>query len=473
MSITRVSRAERFLENAVSFGKLTSSGKDFLIAALDPFHDQQLKDLQGWPDLETSSSVVRLIKQTISVKAPVGTVNPWDMYVDLWPWLNSLLFISTSHGGGSRRNDNLVIDTNGSGTYMGGLTVWATNAGTAVDFGNSANRIGMINLPEDYSKGSQRVVGIGFEVVNTTAEIYRQGQAVVYRQSNPVNKTTTMFMKEGPGGAGTFESMSFCPIPSPPTTIASTLLIPGSRQWAAEEGCYCVGCFCGQDNPPHIVGYTGPLVYTTEGGADTAYNVLGAMTTGPNMDPVYVPARILYPGSATSLTQPVVVHPIHMSGARFTGLSTQSTFSITLNIYLETFPTVAEAGILVLATPSAQYDPVALEIFSNALTQLPVGVMVRENGLGDWFSDAVMTTSKYLSPVLEAAGFTGLAKGAKVAGQLAKKWREDNGYMTAPNTRSDTQPIPKALPAPRGRSRQPSAAPRRPRRKRKAPPAAK
>lgn len=451
MSLNRVSRAERFLENAVAFGKITSSGKDFLVAALDPFHDMQLKDLQGWPDLETSSSVVRLIKQTLSVKALPGTLTPWDMYIDLWPWLNSLLFLSTASGAGSRRNELVTLDTNTIGSFIGGLTVYGTTAGAAVNYNSQTSQIGKIDLPDEYSAGAHRIIGIGFEVVDTTAEIYRQGQAIVYRQSNPVNKPTGFKVKSGPLGVGSTDYYTYCPIPSPPTTIPQTLLVPGTRQWAAEEGCYVVGCFVGQDNPPHIVGYTPPAVFATAGGFDTAYNISNNPNpTGPNTSILLVPPPMLFPGSATSIQQPVVVHPMHMCGARFVGLNPQSTFAVTLNVYLETFPTVAEPGILVLATPSAQYDPVALEIFSNALSTLPVGVMVKENGLGDWFSDAIMTTAKYVSPVLDAAGFSGLAKGAQAVGKLARDWRVENGYMAAPSPGPRTIPQGRirALPAP-------------------------
>jgi len=37
------------------------------------------------------------------------------------------------------------------------------------------------------------------------------------------------------------------------------------------------------------------------------------------------------------------------------------------------------------------------------MVDLPVAVPVRENGLGDWFYDAVQTASKYIGPMLAMA----------------------------------------------------------------------
>jgi len=450
MSLTRVTRAERVLDNAVSFGQLTSSGKDFLTAALDPFHDTQLKDLQGWPDLETSASVVRLIKQTASISVPSTVTGNWDLYVDLWPWLNSLPMLSTAAGGGSRVNNVATIDLSQSAlsTNLGGLTFFAAPAGTPVDYGRTSQFIDSLTLDDSFAKGAQRIVGIGFEVVNTTAEIYRQGQALVYRQSNGSNiptDFTTVVLTPAPINAG---SVTVCPVQCPPNSIADTMLIPGTRQWAAAEGCYIVGAYVGQDNPPHMVGYTPPMVYANDANTDTAFN--DPTTALVNNSPMLVALPLQNTiGTLITYAQPAcIVHPLHTCGARFTGLSPQSSFSISFNIYLETFPTPADSQIMVLATPSAQYDPYALEIFSHSMTQLPVGVMVRENGLGDWFADAIQSASKVFAPVADTAGFPLVGAGLRAADSAVNAWRSSN----APNTKKTRK---NDLPRQRKKKKQP------------------
>lgn len=449
MSLQRVSRAERFLENAVSFGQLTPSGRDFLIAAIDPFHDTQLKELQGWPDLETSSSVVRLIKQTLSIKAPpsVGT-GDWDLYLDLWPWMNNTLFWNSAYGTGTRVNNNINVDTNGPNVALGGLTAFAVPAGTTVDYADPNLRIDSLTLPDTYTRGPNRVVGVGFEAVNTTAAIYRQGQAMVYRQSNPAKVGQHISLRYGapPAAALADETANF--YPCPPQNAAQTMLIPGTRQWAAEEGCYVVGTFVGQDNPPTTVNYNQVAVFAKSSGADSAIGATSNPVTLPvNSDPVLYALPVSYTAAGVVSSQPIMQVPIHTAGARFLGLSPTSSFSITLNVYVETFPTVAESDILVLATPSAQYDPVALEIFSHALSKLPVGVMVCENNMGDFFSDAIATATQYLAPIMKDLGYNGVSRAMGTANRMAREYRNVNGYDVPPNAKTRKKPPAQIKPA--------------------------
>jgi len=59
----RVSRGERILHQLVDKHALSQEGYEAVIAAVDPMHDRPIKDLQGWPDLESTPSVVRCIKK--------------------------------------------------------------------------------------------------------------------------------------------------------------------------------------------------------------------------------------------------------------------------------------------------------------------------------------------------------------------------------------------------------------------------
>jgi len=90
------------------------------------------------------------------------------------------------------------------------------------------------------------------------------------------------------------------------------------------------------------------------------------------------------------------VHPVHQSGAIFSGLSNATTLTVNCNIYYEAFPSSSDEDILVLARPSNPYDEKALEYYSTLMQSMPVGVMVKYNGLGDWFA---MGLSKLASSV--------------------------------------------------------------------------
>jgi len=92
-----------------------------------------------------------------------------------------------------------------------------------------------------------------------------------------------------------------------------------------------------------------------------------------------------------------------ISGACFTGLSLQTTLFIRWNLYIERFPDSSLPDLVVLATPSPEYDPKALEAYSIALQDMPVGVPVAENGIGDWFSGVVNKISNVVGNVMPMA----------------------------------------------------------------------
>lgn len=442
VQMDKITRSERVLTNAVKTGELTDSGRDFLIAALDPFHDSQLKDLQGWPDLETAPSVVRLVKQTQSITTNRGPSTNWDCYIDLWPFLNTLNFNNTAnHPYTGKINDAILYDTADLLTNFGGLSIGGVVADGTMNYGIQGNFIHNITLPDAFAAGTQRVVGIGFEVVNTTAPLHKQGQAIVYRQPNSVLSPTAYRFFSLTNNTGLTGNGSFtCGLlNSPPTSIADTMLLPGTRQWPAGEGCYVVGCFAGSENPPTMVNYTTPVIGSQDSFTDVAYNqsIPPAVPLDNSTNVLFCPPLAPQIGTRQlGASYPTIIHPMHGCGARFIGLSPETSLSVTLNIYLESFPTPADRSILVLATPSAQYDPVALEIFSHALTYLPVGVPVRENGLGEWFHKAMSLANEYIAPAADLFGFPLIGTTIRAAKNATDQ------YMTPPTTMTrPTRPL--------------------------------
>jgi len=117
-----------------------------------------------------------------------------------------------------------------------------------------------------------------------------------------------------------------------------------------------------------------------------------------------------------------------ISGSYFTGLSLQTTLTVNWNVYVERFPTQLDIDLVLLAAPSPPYDIQALEFISECMRLLPPGVMVAENGLGDWFADVLQTGADYVAPLLAnvphpyAQGISAaLTGGAKMVGQFRSK----------------------------------------------------
>jgi len=441
----RVSRGERILENLVKNPRstLSENGKTAIIVACDPFHDDQIKGMQGWPDAETAPSVVRCIKSAIAVTARSGggaaLTDPWDMHITLWPFLNPQLFIEAD----DRRNNILNASSTslaGDSGYVGGLQVQrVTTVGGDVDyFGipGGTDHLGLVTLDPSFQQGVHRVVGIGYEVHDITAELYRQGDVTVYQQTQ---------MPRDPGGFTVINTHNFAPsvvdasmeftgtmFRHPPKNTAQAILMPGAKTWPAAKGVYQVGHFHSAENPSYATDYNVPVIYDSP----YAYDAINASQEEPNETPLHVGGcngsddTNLVLGAATLIRRryiaaPQHIYPYHNCGAIFSGLNPLASFKIVMNVYVETFPGIDESSLLPLATPSCSYDPMALEVISHCMGTLPIAVPVGENPLGEWFASAVQSAADFLSPMLIGSGnpYAMAAGGAlKVAGEIAHNY---------------------------------------------------
>lgn len=416
----KVTRGEQIINKLVLNDTLSPSGRDFLLAALDPMHDNQFKELNGWPDVETAPSVVRCIKQSVTVTSS-GNTN-WDFHLIQWPWMCMQVFQTTA-----LRTGNFLQIPSTPGYALGGLQGWIVQSGTPLNIAIQSNV--WIELADIYMQGTSRLIGVGIEVVNTTAEINKQGQVFSWRQPAPYVQPTGYNIF----GSATGQSRRDFPItgqvvPCPPLVPADAMLLPGTRQWAAKDGTYIVVPHIGQDNPPTPVDYIQPIIALSQV-SDSTQGVAATATSPPasaNTNPLAVPVPYVVTSVSANMP-PFKIYPIHLTGALFSGLSPSSSLTITWNVYIETFPDLASKDILVLATPSAEYDPIALQLYSHALTTLPIAVPSNWNGFGDWFADVVATITDFLTPGAAALGMPGIAAISHGAGTLAKQ------YLAAPS----------------------------------------
>lgn len=484
MSSGRISRAEQFLETAVRRDAISNSGRDWLISAIDPFHDRNLPDLCGFPDSQVGSSVTALVKQQFTYKRPVDVPDTglWQCQIACYPWaFGDDAFI------GEYELDRNTIYTIG----LGNQNIWPVTAYASVDGTacgpfpetNSAHPSG-VGIPSDFTNGPFRVIGWGVEVYNTTSDLYRQGTCTVYRQNcNPyrvesgnyvqpsqafendpdVNRVVNnireyvtdssdkfaatwcddfplrlKYLKErDPKKFKMFDvieitpeyldllhdtlknvvvdgslafaqcngAFSFHRMRRHPQDVAEAMLLQNTRVWDAEKGVYMVCVMNEASNPAQMGNLVQPMILPEDNNigqqniVDSVYTLAGPHwnktqnVNGTMLDPGYIVPEVCWG-----------LQPYHMSGAFFTGLSPQTTLTVSVNWYVERFPTPDEAAILALAKPSANYDPIALEFYDRALCRMPVGVPVAENGFGDWFNGVVDQMSRYVTPIAKIIG---------------------------------------------------------------------
>ncbi len=426
-----LSRAEKLLNRWVGEKQLSADGKAFLKQNLDPFMDIKVKNLVGWPDVETGYSVVRCINQQITLSPP-PSVTPgsnWDCAVVLHPWLNNhVMTLSTV------RANNIITNITPAVTFpVGGIQAFGDTSPMTFTL-DSTPSLGQILLPSSVAQGVGRVVGIGYEVHNTTAELYKQGSVTTSLLTNE-NRTSSMFYIQDPATAAFITGV---PLRSYPSTLADVTIVPGSVTWEAKDGVYCVGHFHSNENSPFNVDYVNPILPVTDD------------TYGTNVSNVYYPNPIPAGGSDRA-SQACHLHPYHSTITWFSGLSYTTTLQLSAKIYYETFPYLSEPDVITLAKPSSEYDPLALEIMSHALASMPVAVKVDENFQGQWWADVVDSIASVLNfiphPLAQTAATVGrlvspTLRGINISDSVGVPANAAVKALPQPPARKKAKPLP-------------------------------
>ncbi len=409
-----VSRSERILDRVMNATGVLPTSRGAILSMCDPFHDHDERNI-GWPDLENSSSVVECYKQSFTVVSAQGSSANWDANVVMYPDMTvqycnlmnnqqssmitgaastipSNQWYATATGGLQSAPTGLLYKT-------GGITLFQNTSGGLLATPNVQANLTV--LPAQATTGSSRVIGYAIEIVNNTAPLYQQGTVTVWRQPMPNSSDATIintmyYALAPPTSNGNIGSVSALLTPEPPSTLAEAMLLSGSRQWHAKEGAMLVATSNSAENPV-INGQTIASLYYQASPTDpTAYMMYpvsastNLIATTPGSSSISV-GTVAYP--RTYLT------PFNMSGAYFTGLSAQTTLTINVRAYVEIFPSQLTNPLTPIAQPSAPYDPAALALIAELMRGMPPGVMLSENGLGDFFKDMIGKVSSFVSPI--------------------------------------------------------------------------
>ena len=420
---------------------ITPEACDWVKSALDPFHDLQLEHLRGYPDVATEPTVVVKIRQALTVSKPPGLADgqTWDCHIvtspiDFSPCESSAVRAARAipFGDPARPTDavaglvNRVSSAAANCHRMDGLLINsvpsdATNGGNMTftpehcpPTAGNGYQLQHINL-DDYldfnptDLGVYRVIYSGFEAVNTTAQIYKQGAVTVYEYGNSFEQGASM-----PQIEGTTESGDLALPPSqpttwfrcPPNTLAEAKIMPGSHSWAAQDGCYNTAKFqsenkfqaitrrpwvMAQNNPeaPSQGGYynrdSGSFICDVSLAMDS--NATGGLLSGNYGGPMHF-------------------SQMNTTGAYFTGLSEQTTLFVTWRVGIERLPAANKPAFLALAQPSATFDPNALVLYNMVANVLPPGCPQGYNDAGKWFrwiSDAAQKSIPTVYPIVRTA----------------------------------------------------------------------
>lgn len=377
--------------------QLTSEGVNWLTLATDPFHDTAMTP-SGYPDMNTCNSIVQCFTYTTNIVAPGSTI--WDCHV----FLNPLSYpTSPAPGYGNAlqpvtyqpSSGLIVAAATPNPVIYGGYNVLTGPTGFDWSVPSTAtiNAAQSLQYPITGSAGQYRLIAAGYEVVNTTPDLYRGGSVTSYRSpSTPLERNQYVWtnLPTPLGYALNVNGYSM-----PPTTQSGAQLYPTSKTWGAEEGAYSVATMSTTENFFLTPAISTPFWWTPASSVTLANGSTSTAWT-------FLPAIAAQQSGASSTTAQVL--PFDTHGSIFTGLNPLSTLQVTVKYYVERIPTISEPDLLVLTRTPSPFDPIALELYTRTVQQLPVAVMVKENPLGEWFNDILDTVADWAPTVGAAFG---------------------------------------------------------------------
>lgn len=476
---------------------LTPAGRDWLTFALDPFHDTPTR-IAGLPDADTSSTVVQLLKKTLSISAPPGTVGNWSFNC-----FTSNLMYKAQMAAAQRIKGNFnqtqVIDVVGvpsianahcvgdinevpadnPDTDVGTINVWswADDRGTIQKpffpnglagqrFTKPARTQYLDCQPNTLQNAASktRVIGMGFELHNTTAELYKQGTLTISRAPSNSRTTSIRAFRDVDGNLLNPRMLSNTIYPkwntmynpgltrkhvAPPQSLEDALSYVGSIQHEAAEGAYVT---CTMNTDECRLQY-GSVMNHEIGGcqlyADPDAPVTPETCYATDPDLWYFPQFTTYYNTAAYNSE----HPFAVSSVMATGLSPQTTFTLEFKVLVEIAPHLNDpvyGPLAWSATPSADWDKRALALYQAAATVLPVGVKVSENADGDFWNtvrgivrDVAPFVTEGISMLLP--GFAGKAV-TGVVNAVGSRLLQDAPTATARSTLQKQNRLKKSAP---------------------------
>lgn len=351
--------------------KISKDGQDWMVLALDPFHDQ-VRPIEGLVDEYTAPSFVRCHVQQATFSATADG----DKFRVLFNGMHA-----------PERAILATFDACRTGiahpaTYIHPITVQRSPAASDPNYSNAA----MVNLggfPTTPTRDiPSRLVAIGIEVTDVTQRLYQQGVIGVARvggDCSPAQNPYTFALGANQGCM----MVETARAPAVPGSRTLAGMVPGWVEWEAAKGVYAVPKF----NKP-----APPAAFVVGGGANSYVH------HNYEFQEVIAEGQIARWCTRTGDTWNIAADwgtPFYSCGmvpsgfdplAIFIeGVDANAQFRVSVKTYVEYFPDSANATALASATGSPAYDPIALLSYHVAAIRLPAGVPVSLNAKGDWW----------------------------------------------------------------------------------------
>lgn len=382
----KAAQAEARIKNICDKLGITEGGRKWVDIALDPFKDITQKP-EGYPDRNMAPSVIQTVHASVDVSKPAGITGNWDANIFLdQVWEQTFLY-RTDERFGAWNSDTQTPDP----YVRGGLVVRAGPSGQDLIMSTTKNNFSLGLVTDVFADDtSSRIIGIGLEIHNTTAEINKQGSIICYKISDdPVDLVMVPY---------TYAAANIVnPVPvkglelvEPPYNASQAIDLPGSVQWDAAKGAYVVPIFASENNDAQDRRTL--AVYAKDD------------KTGDNFVPKILKDSV---GGLVYFTNAYNERlPTTLSGCFLTGLSAETTLTVNLTYYVEQFPSF-ESPMHRVSGPSCPEDFAAIELYTKVAREMPCGVEVNDNFLGSFVSgiSRVMgMVSRYTPTIVRGLG---------------------------------------------------------------------
>lgn len=397
---TRGKFAEDIFDHLEGRG-LTSDGANWVRHALDPFHDFD-RDLAGFPDADGAASVVNVFKVTLNITKPAGAAGNWDCHIFNLPHTtgrNGLNYYTgdtnLTYGRGHLAFDNPMVQF----APLGLVNVIKADAGQPMFYENNpwaptnwSNTIATAALEPELETGLGRIIGMGMEVENTTAELNKQGAVLMYRMpgGQPCSSTGTIVNT----ASTEYVQVDMRHYSALPADMDDASRLKGTRTWAAKDGFYMPITFSSDHVPFSTAQNVGASYQVGEANSGSQRCLIPPYTGIGTKDAQ---------GNLTAACPSKAFFPINIHGAIFTGLSPETTLTLKVRIYYESAVTHHLATLATLAGPSAGLDLNALKMYAEMVRHLPVAVPVSYNSFGKFFRMIIGKAKSVIPKVLPLA----------------------------------------------------------------------
>lgn len=368
--------------------------QDVLSLVTDPYHDVNLPN-SVYPDGRSIYSYTRKIAIRKSITNPFALLpgENWSIHIFTTP-----LHFTYDMVTGQMLNESVVPTLGPAQIYGPMMIVHMRSTGSTITE-TKLETLGTAHSASD--KSGTRTVSFGYEIHNTTAELYRSGTITQYRTASSTARADLSV--DTPS-----KLYSAVHIETIPSSLAEANQTPNSHSWEAAKGVYAV---CLPDPCNEFSSILGQNVII-QGGLDDNQLALSYVSPGDRA------ARW---------------SPLNCCGTFITDINSQSTFTLDFRQLLEFRPMPTDIVGLQLASAALPVDTLFLKMYKRMLPTIPPGVPAGFNSAGTWFKRIISIANGVIPHVIPFLPPKAQLIASPISGAL-------NAINTKLNTISSTAP---------------------------------